>query len=125
MAGTGGAGASMPQPEVLFCAQAPIDSSTGGCGYLVTAGQWEYLWKGDLACGSCTAGAKLVTGCKVPKDPHGTSSPVPGPTAILCVANCRAECCFKRAESVCTSDANCCAPLHCVDNGPGKSKTCK
>jgi len=122
--GTGGAGGSMPQPETLRC-----DSSThvtaAGCGFLVTAGQWEYLWKGDMACGTCTLNNKPLVGCKIPPAPQTTSSPVPLPEYMLCVADCRAECCFKRPGATCTSDANCCAPMHCADNGPGKSKTCK
>lgn len=119
--GSGGAGGATP---VLACGS-NTHLATSGCGYLITAGQWEYLWKGDIACGTCTAVNKPITGCKIAPAPPMTSNPPPQPDFILCVADCRAECCFKRPESVCTSDANCCAPLRCVDNGAGRSKTCR
>lgn len=122
-AATGGAGGTAP-PAALSCAS-NTHVVTGGCGYLITAGQWEYLWKGDMVCGTCTASSKPVTGCKAAPVPSTSSNPPPQPDFILCVADCRAECCFKRPESVCTSDANCCAPLRCMDNGPSKNKTCR
>lgn len=121
--GAGGAGGAAPQPVLPCGSNAHV--ATGGCGYLVTAGQWEYLWKGDMVCGACTVNSKPVTGCKVAPPPPTSSNPPPQPDYILCVADCRAECCFKRPESVCTSDANCCAPLRCMDNGPSKNKTCR
>jgi hypothetical protein len=120
--GTGGAPA---EPEILYCPQ-DTHPLTGGCGFLVQAGTWEYLWKGDMACGTCTdSKSKPVVGCKAPGPAQMTSNPVPNPEYILCVPNCRAECCFKRPGTICESDANCCAPMHCMDNGAGKLKTCR
>jgi hypothetical protein len=120
-AGTGGAG-----PAVLFCPQYPdFHPSTAGCGVLIVAGRWEYLWKGDMACASCTSEQKPIVGCKVPPVPPQSSDPGPQPTALLCVSDCRKECCWKRVGGTCETDANCCAPLTCQDNGAGKLKSCR
>lgn len=127
MGGAGGAGGAVGGPEVLYCPD-PTHPSIGGCGFLVSAGQWEYLWKGDMACATCTTSAtnvKPVTGCKVTNPPQMTSNPTPAPAVVLCVANCRAECCYKRPGAVCESDANCCSPLRCVASAGGKVKTCQ
>lgn len=118
--GTGGA----PAAEPLFCPQT-TEGSPAGCGFLLTTGVWEFLWKNGHACGQCTLAKKQVSGCKVHQTPDMTSNPTPQPTELLCVTDCRAECCSMRAGSSCTSDAGCCGTLRCKDAGAGKGKSCQ
>jgi hypothetical protein len=117
-AGTGGAGGG--SASAPYCAQeAGLQVSTKSCGFLVQLGQWEYLYKDGIVCADCFVGARRVTGCKVERA-RGTGQN----EAELCVAACRTECCYQRAGATCETDANCCAPLRCKDNGPGRNKSC-
>lgn len=123
MGGVSGAG-GMVVAEVPYCSTpAYFHWSTNGCGFLIRPGEQEFLWKDGMACGACEANGKSFTGCKVDRQPEDISVG-DQPTLVLCVSNCRAECCYKRPGAPCETDANCCAPLRCIQREPGKNKTC-
>lgn len=109
--------------EPLYCPQIEgLMPAAGSCGFLEKSGTWTSMWKDGHPCAVCIAQGIQPTGCLI-TSPEGVGGEGPGPD--LCVMNCRTECCYKRPEAVCDNDGQCCSPLRCVDNGPGKNKTCR
>jgi hypothetical protein len=82
---------------------------------------WTSRYKEGYACAICWQGkpAKPVVGCLIKLD-----ETLDGPDPLLCVQS-QSECCYKVANTTCDVDTDCCSPLRCQDNGPGKNKTCR
>lgn len=122
--GTGGSGADVPG-----CPQDP-GLTYQPCGHqgAYTAMGYSYVSrkKGGLTCATCTYPGtpgtpdRMELGCSVHREVDA-----PGISAMLvCVSSCL-SCCYDQPNEPCESDADCCSPLSCQDNGPGKNKTCK
>ena len=105
---------SLPYPA---CNQAAMSNQgVGGCGYLWTDGSWISLYKGGVRCMHCgVAPAMRYTKCTT----TGASSSEYAGQPIYCADNCQMECCYQRPGSSCTTDANCCSPLRCVNKACG------
>jgi hypothetical protein len=117
--GASGAGGA-PAVEYKYCPQYP-EFSRSKPGFLNKDLTWTSRYKDGYACAICTHGKtapKQVVGCLIKY-----SVELDGPDPLLCVQS-QAECCFK-VTTTCERDSDCCVPLHCMDNGPGKSKTCR
>jgi hypothetical protein len=117
---SGGSGGGTDAGSQSDTSPAPIQAcasesgfTVSGCGYLGANSQYVFRKMGGASCRACSVqpAGRQVTGC----------APEPG---HLCVAACTA-CCYDKPGSVCESDADCCAHLHCKEGDPGKNKTCQ
>lgn len=125
--GQGGAGGQSPPPPLPWC---PSEAGATGsaCGIVgpPIQGGYDFFWryKDGRRCTTCrnaNTGARY-NGC-LREGPADTSTG--GPTdPTVCVETC-GECCYKRVDTTCSADSDCCSPLRCQDNGAGKSRTCR
>lgn len=114
---------TMPVQNYPECS-ASAGSTETGCGFLVTGKCGGYGWvpkfKNGFECAVCTSPQR--TGClEGDRGPDECGNPKP---TALCVQGC-AECCYRRVDAPCESDADCCSPLRCQSAASGSGKACK